>query len=247
MHIVAWNIRAGGGKRVEQIFRQLEIWQPDVVAFSEYRWTPPGRWLAAQLAASGWPHQRGAKNPVEARVNQVFLTSRWPLRTLSTDCAPEEPGRWLMVNVYPEPEGFEPFRLGVMHIPNQVTGRKPQFHQAVIDIATRWQKHHGVLIGDTNSGQIDLDEQSPVFNRRTHAWFDELSTRGWTDAYRHLHGPRKEFTWYSPNKGNGFRLDQAFVSRTLQAKLAKVQHAWGGMAERRDLLSDHAAVIVDLH
>ncbi len=152
-----------------------------------------------------------------------------------------------MANIYPRSLGLEPLRVGVMHIPNQATGRKPQFHQSVVDIANRWQQQRGILLGDTNSGQIGLDEQSPVFNQATHAWFESLSQQGWSDGFRHLHGNSQEYTWYSPNKGNGFRLDQVFVSRALKPSLTNVRHVWGGEGEgRREELSDHAALIVDL-
>ncbi len=41
MRIVSWNIRAGGGRRLRDIADQLERWQPDVVAPSEFRGTAP--------------------------------------------------------------------------------------------------------------------------------------------------------------------------------------------------------------
>ena len=41
MRVVFWNIRAGGGKRVGRIARQLEGWAPDAVALCEFRATPP--------------------------------------------------------------------------------------------------------------------------------------------------------------------------------------------------------------
>ena len=41
MRLVSWNIRAGGGRRVEGIAEQIARWQPDVVALSEFRATPP--------------------------------------------------------------------------------------------------------------------------------------------------------------------------------------------------------------
>jgi exonuclease III len=67
-------------------------------------------------------------------------------------------------------------------------------------------------------------------------------------AIRHLHGDSREYTWYS-HRNNGFRLDYAFCSPHLAAAVAYVQHAWGydhSQPERRDALSDHAALIIDL-
>ena len=63
-----------------------------------------------------------------------------------------------------------------------------------------------------------------------------------------MHGPRREYTWYSPNGRNGFRLDQAFINRALQPRLKGLVYDWGvrrrigsGLA-----LSDHAALLLDL-
>src|SRR3989442_12555136 len=53
VRVVVWNIRAGGGVRAAGIARQLARWQPDVVALSEFRATPPSARLAARLVAGG--------------------------------------------------------------------------------------------------------------------------------------------------------------------------------------------------
>ena len=141
--------------------------------------------------------------------------------------------------------------LGAMHIPNQSTGRKPHFHNAVLALARRWRGGPAILAGDTNSGQIDLDEERPVFNRATDAWMRALGDAGWRDAFRQQHGYRREFTWYSPGHNNGFRLDQAFLNSDLAGNLAAVQHLWmqdpaDKGPHRREALSDHAALLVDL-
>jgi exonuclease III len=56
------------------------------------------------------------------------------------------------------------------------------------------------------------------------------------------------YTWYSPNGHNGFRIDQAFVNAALLAHLKDAAYLWGGARRRgrRDVLSDHAALLVDL-
>ena len=62
-----------------------------------------------------------------------------------------------------------------------------------------------------------------------------------------VRGAVRAYTWYSPNGGNGFRIDQAFVNRQLRPRLRDVRYDWGrrvGRPSRR--LSDHAALLVDL-
>jgi hypothetical protein len=68
------------------------------------------------------------------------------------------------------------------------------------------------------------------------------------DAFRHLRGAERAFTWYSPNGWNGFRLDQAFVNRALLPRVKGIAHDWGWRRRPgRGLgLSDHAAVLLDL-
>lgn len=220
-------------------------WRPQVVALSEFRDTAPSQWLAQELKLNGYIHQRQAPGTIEAKRNRVFVASKYPLRRVTTKAAPTEPGRWLMVSVACEPG----LLLGAMHIPNQVTGRKPDYHRGVLNVAKHWQARPALLVGDTNSGRIGIDEQTPVFNRSTDEWFVKLATLGWADAFRAHQGDKREYTWYSPNKGNGFRLDQAFLSRPLHHRVTHIRHEWGAdvpSPSKREALSDHAALILDL-
>ena len=96
-----------------------------------------------------------------------------------------------------------------MHVPNQVSGRKYPFLDAVLTLARRWRNGPAIFIGDTNSGRMGLDEESPAFTQREEDWIDGMEGAGW---------------------------------------LRRVRYVWGTVAgsERRDALSDHAALIVDL-
>lgn len=244
MRIVAWNIRAGGGARVTAIARQLARWTPDVVALSEFRGTPPSRTLATALAATGLLHQVTTADAAAPGTNALLIAARWPLRRVRLRQAPAEPSRWLAARV----DAPLPLVVGAMHVPNRVTGRKYPFLDAVLACARRWRLGPALLVGDTNSGRRGLDEEVPAFNAREEAWIDDLATCGWLDAFRHLNLATRTYTWYSPNGRNGFRLDQAFVNAALLAHLGAVAYVWGGSRrERRDALSDHAALLVDLH
>jgi exonuclease III len=107
-------------------------------------------------------------------------------------------------------------------------------------------------VGDTNSGLIDLDEEVPAFDVEEDGWIRGLEAAGWADGFRLLNGGERAYTWYSPNGGNGFRIDQAFVNSALRPRLRDARHEWGRVPggirrRRRDALSDHAALLVDLH
>lgn len=246
MRIIGWNIRAGGGRRIEAIADQFARWRPDVVALSEFRGTPPSAWLAEELAAQGLTFQRTTADPKAPAVNALLVAARWPVRLRPARTAPSEPRRWLLAGV----AAPQPIAIGAMHVPNRVTGRKGDYLASALDVARRWRGGPAVLIGDTNSGRIGVDEEVPAFDRREDGWIQDLDRAGWADAYRALHGDRRSYTWYSPNGGNGFRLDQAFVHRSLRARLDRARYVWGTprgeSAPRREALSDHAALIVDL-
>ena len=245
MRIIAWNIRAGGGRRIEPIADQLRRWRPDVVALSEFRGTPPSAWLAEQLAARGLRFQRTTADLQAAPVNALLVASRWPLRLASVCAAPSEPRRWLLARI----AAPMPIAIGAMHVPDRVTGRKGDYLASALAVARRWRGGPALLIGDTNSGRIGLDEEVPAFDRLEDGWIGDLDRAGWADAFRTLHGERRVYTWCSPNGRNGFRLDQAFVNRRLQERLAAARYAWGkprgNRAGRPEALSDHAALIVD--
>jgi exonuclease III len=244
MRIVAWNIRAGGGRRVGRIARQLGRWAPDVVALSEYRATPPSGSLARSLAQHGLAHQVTTADTRAPGRNALLVAARWPLRRVRLGAAPRDRSRWLVTLV----DSPVPLVLGAMHVPNRVTGLKYPFLDAVLACAQRWRRGPALFVGDTNSGRRSIDEESAGFNAREEGWIDALAACGWHDAFRHLRAEARVYTWYSPNGRNGFRIDQAFVNAALLAHLKDAAYLWGGASRRgrRDALSDHAALLVDL-
>ena len=244
MRIIAWNIRAGGGKRVAAIQEQLERWNPDVVCLSEFRGSPPSTELRNGLAASGLDHQETTADAGAPAANALLIASRWPLAVRTLRRAPTEPRRWLATKVS---SGDLAFTLALVHIPNMVTGRKMSFLDAVLAVAGQWRLGPGVILGDTNCGWPGIDEERPVFNQATERWLNALEALGWKDAFRYLRSSERFYTWYSPNGGNGFRLDQAFVYRSMMPRLQAVSYEWGcaQREDRRDALSDHAALLLD--
>ena len=218
LRIVSWNIRAGGGRRVDLIAAQIEDWRADVVALSEFRATPPSHVLKERLGEQGLTFQLSTVAGCIPISNRVLLASRWPLTGISLRTAPVAPGRWCVAQV----GSPQPFAIGAMHVPNRASGHKDPFHAAVLNLARSWRRGPALLVGDTNSGRI---------------------------GFRHFHGDERVYTWYSPNGRNGFRLDQAFINRRLLPRLVDTRYEWALCADgrdRRDTVSDHAALIVDL-
>jgi len=244
LKIVSWNIRAGGGKRAAGIVRQLQQWQADVIVLSEFRATDASVWIASELRSYGYCFQRTTADPKQPAVNALLVASRWPLRQLKLKHAPANERRWLHVNV----SASKPVAILAMHIPNRSTGLKYPFMESVIDVVKKWRGPTAVLLGDTNSGCIGIDEESPAFNKIEDQWIKTLNQLRWADAFRLMHGESLEYTWYSPNGRNGFRLDQAFLHPSLHKDVKEFTYTWGGQPHaRRDYLSDHAAIILDLN
>jgi exonuclease III len=245
MRVVSWNIRAGGGRRIAGIADQIQRWAPDIVALFEFRATPPSAELARALAGQGLLHQLSTASARQPHVNSLLVASRWPLARARHAAAPGgDSGRWLLARVA-SPSALT---LGAMHVPNRVTGRKLPFLDSVLGLAHSWRRGPALLVGDTNSGLIDLDEESPAFDVEEDGWIRGLEAAGWADGFRLLRGEERAYTWYSPNGGNGFRIDQAFVNRALRPRFREARYEWGTAPGQRarHALSDHAALLVDL-
>ena len=221
--------------------RQLEAWAPDIVALCEFRATPPSLALARALASFGLGHQCTTAGAGRPGANGLLLSARWPLRRCRLSREPAEPGRWLLASV----AAPRPLAVGVMHVPNRVSGRKDLFFAATLAMLSRWSRGPTLLLGDTNSGRRGIDEETAVFGPREEAWLERLERLGWADAFRLLRGRARAYKWYSPNGGNGFRIDQAFVDRGLRSRLRAARYDWGN-AHPPGALSDHAALVLDL-
>jgi exonuclease III len=129
-----------------------------------------------------------------------------------------------------------------------VTGRKLAYLEAIELIAQHWRRGPAIFLGDTNCGRPVIDEERPVFGAVTRRWLDSMVANGWVDAFRHLDAETRFFTWYSPNGGNGFRLDQALINRRMRPWLRNAWYEWGVLegSASRTALSDHAALLLDL-
>ena len=247
MKVLAWNIRAGGGVRVAGIFQQLLTWDADILVLSEFRGTSASQSLATMLRDAGWRHQvTTARN--NDKTNGLLVASRWPVTSVEHRIR-IDPFRWLpcLIHGFGD-DGHEPLFIGSMHVPNRVSGRKDRFQRGVIRFVKKFPRELGLLLGDTKSGISVIDEESPAFGAMEENWIGQLSKQGWVDGFRHLHGDKREFSWYSPNKNNGFRLDYAYLSPKMAGGLKSVSYQWGksGDSTRREVLSDHAAILASI-
>jgi len=239
--IVFWNIMHGGGKRANTIVNQLMAWQPNLIALAEFRATPASRLIAENLFHLGFNYQLTTTTDKLRAQNGLLLASQTELESVIMRGMPKPSHRWLLANIQTK----RPFHIGVMHIPNMHTKLKVPYHKSVLRLARNWKLGEALFIGDTNSGLPDIDEESPAFTKTEATFMNGLDKANWKDMFRVLHGDKRDYTWYSPNGKNGFRLDQAFVNVELQARIASFQYVWGDAGEHNQL-SDHAAILLDL-
>lgn len=191
----------------------------------------------------GLGHQLSAASMPNSPVNAVFLAARRPLRRIGLRAAPRGTTRWLLGRLENGPW------VGVLHAPNYVSGIKRPFLNAVVALTRGWRGGPAIIGGDTNTGIPPLDGNPLAFTDWESAWIGRLGDNGWRDAYRMQCPNQTEHTWFSPNGGNGYRLDQAFVNAKLAGALQSAVYQWGRSSqdpERREAVSDHAALIVDL-
>lgn len=243
MRVIFWNIRAGGGRRADWIADQIAAWAPDVLGLCEFRGTPASQELAVRLAGQGLRYQSSAVLPKQLAANACFLCSRTPLKVVNLRNNRPLVGRWLLARVAEGPT------VGILHAPNYITKLKQPFFDAITEFAERWRGGPAVFGGDTNCGVPPIDGNPNAFHDWETTWIPNLERLGWTDIYRHQNPTTAWPTWYSPNAGNGYRLDQAFVNNSLLPAMGSAFHAWGShphAPDTRHALSDHAALILDV-
>ena len=98
-----------------------------------------------------------------------------------------------------------------------------------------------LAIGDFNTCRAYVDEPGAI-DACAH-FMDEVAAIGYCDLWRQRYPEGREFSWYS-TRGNGFRIDHAFLSPALVGRTGEVRYSHD---ERTSGLSDHSALIVDLH
>jgi exonuclease III len=69
-----------------------------------------------------------------------------------------------------------------------------------------------------------------------------MAKEGLVEAWRTLNKDVRQYSWVN-NRGDGFRIDHAFLSPILRPRLVRASYSH---AERKDKISDHSLLIVEL-
>ncbi len=242
MRVISWNIRNGGGKSVDGILKQLQVWNPDVAGLQEFRGMASSKKISSALHELGLVYQVSTVDPVEPRWNRLLLASRIPFVTHEATGVCKESGRWLHVTL----ETPDSLQLMVMHVLNRFEGHKYKFQDEVIETFQSMRTANALAFGDTNTGVPHVDEEAMYFLPREGEWFDRIREAGWEDVWRARNPETREFTWYT-HGGSGFRQDQLFATGSMAKRVTDIRYDWGQPeTETGRTMSDHAAIVFDI-
>jgi exodeoxyribonuclease-3 len=123
-------------------------------------------------------------------------------------------------------------------MPNMLA--KVPYWQALLDVLGEVAEKAAVAIGDFNSCRAYVDEAGAI--DKTAHFFEKIKAAGFRDQWRDRNPDGREFSWYS-TRGNGFRIDHAFLSRGLAARTGAIRYSHN---ERLAGISDHSLLILDI-
>lgn len=231
MRLLAWNIRQGGGTRLAAIAAALALHDADVVVISEYRGGESGERLRGALAVLGYRHASTSAPPPGG--NGVLIAARRPLiERPAISAGLSEPYRLVAVEI-------GAMLLCGVYMPNLL--KKVPYWQRLIDGLADHAGRDALAIGDFNTCRAYLDEAGAI-DASAH-FMDKIEAIGFCDLWRRRNPELREFSWYS-TRGNGFRIDHAFLSPTLAARAGPVCYSH---EERRAGLSDHSPLILEIN
>ena len=202
----------------------------DILVISEYRGGDSATRLRAALAASGYRHATGLTPPPGR--NGVLIAARRRLREHGAlSIALPEPYRIVCVE-------FAGIRLFGIYMPNLL--RKVPYWEALIAALACDAGEPALAIGDFNTCRAYVDEPGAI--DATAHFMEKVETIGFCDLWRRRNPEGREFSWYS-TRGNGFRIDHAFLSPALVERAGAIRHSH---QERLAGLSDHSPLVLDL-
>jgi exodeoxyribonuclease III len=230
MRLLAWNIRQGGGSRLARIADTLARHEADVLVLSEYRGGEAAARLRAALAFLGYRYATAVAPPPGR--SGVLIAARCAFRD-DGPVAVGLPEPYRMVSAE-----FPAFRLVGSYMPNLLV--KVPYWQALIAFLQSERCRYALAVGDFNTCRPYLDEAGAI--DRTALYMDKIAEIGLCDLWRQRNPGLREYSWFS-TRGNGFRIDHAFLSGALAARTGTIRYSH---EERLAGISDHSPLILEL-
>ena len=229
MRLLAWNIRQGGGSRLARIAAALQHHEADILVLSEYRGGPSAMRLLAVLDALGYRYAT-TLTPPPGR-SGVLIAARCAFREHCTvGIGIDEPYRMVCV-------AFASFRLFGVYLPN-LLAKVPYWETLIATLGET--SGQALAAGDFNTCRPYLDEAGAI--DRTAHYMDRMAEIGFCDLWRRRNPELREYSWFS-TRGNGFRIDHAFLSDALAARTGTIRYSH---EERLAGISDHSPLILEL-
>jgi exodeoxyribonuclease III len=237
MHILSWNIRQGGGRRVGAIINAIGSRKPDTVVLSEYRETKRCE-LELQLARIGLVNQ--AHSSPGSLHEGILIASKHAFEVEESSAPRELVGkRWLEVFL---PRHKFTLAGTYVQVGGDTSSAKGAVWRGIHAAAERRQDDPFLLVGDFNSGYAAIDAENGSLS--CEEYFLGMRGKGFVDVWRHKNRCRTEYTWLSPRAGHGFRIDHAFASLSM---LRRIRDCHFEHELRAPGVSDHAGVWLRVH
>src|ERR1700749_1947096 len=104
---------------------------------------------------------------------------------------------------------------------SNLVGQGPYWEAVISSLAAKIDGH-ALAIGDFNTCRAYVDEPGAI--DKCAYFMDRMAAVGFCDLGRHRYPEGREFSWYSP-RGNGFRIDHAFLSPALARRAGAVRYS----------------------
>jgi len=226
LNILSWNIQQGGGSRILKIASYLVNKNPNIIILSEFKNNANGAQIRAHLFKYDYVHQ--AVSPASKDLNGVLLASKHPFNSvLYQDIDPN------FSHCIVKGE-FQAFDVYGVYLPHKKKHSLFEFFHDNLD------DNPAVIAGDFNTGKNHVDQKGNSF------WYTEqlakLEAMGYQDAFRHIQGDVKEYSWFS-HQGNGYRYDHSYVHSSL---LSIVNDCYYDHEAREKKLADHSPMFLSL-
>lgn len=227
--ITTLNLRHGGGSRADKIIATLSTLTSDIIVLTEFRNNEYGETIKHALTKFGFTnfYQTNAI----AKLNTVLIACRQPFQTEVFPELANHSQRVVKIS-------SDSFTLLGTYFPGK------DDKKYVFDFLLKYINDHPnekiIITGDINTGKHYLDENGATFFHSN--YLDKFEQLGYIDAWRYIHGNKKEYTWYS-NAGNGFRLDHFFVHGTLKSK---IKNCFYNHETRINKVTDHSMMTIEI-
>jgi len=227
LSVLSWNIRQGGGTRISKLLNVLADYRAEIVILSEFKNNESGVNIRTGLLRAGYRFQNVSN--AQSRDNSAAIFSKLPCDQLLFSDADPVYSHNVVASKY------EAFTVMGMYLPHK---KKHILFDFLLEYTLKSQP--AILAGDFNSGINGIDQAGKSF------WYDDklkaLTKQGYKDAFRHVHGSVKEYSWYS-HQGNGYRYDHTYVHESLLPIVTDCfyLHKW-----RENGLSDHSPMVLRL-